>query len=112
MRRALFVVLLLMLTRPALAQHLGSRVQWQPQITVGGYDPDRIVVRKGTPVRLNFFRNETSWCSERVLFEAFGINLELPAFQTTSVTLAPDKPGEYPFTCGMNMLRGTLVVEE
>ncbi|MBI4455702.1 MAG: cupredoxin domain-containing protein [Acidobacteria bacterium] len=78
----------------------------------GGYNPDRIVVKKGVPVRLNFFREETDGCSERVLFEDFGINRELPAFQTTTITLAPEKAGEYTFTCGMHMLRGTLVVEE
>ena len=35
---------------------------------------------------------------------------ELPAFKTVPVEFTPDKPGEYTFTCGMNMLRGRLVV--
>src|SRR5690606_21493821 len=30
----------------------------------GGYSPDTIVVRRGVPVRLNFYRDETSSCSE------------------------------------------------
>jgi hypothetical protein len=33
--------LLLAGSEHALAQHLGSRQQWQPQVTVGGFDPDR-----------------------------------------------------------------------
>ena len=74
----------------------------------GGYDPDVIVVKQGRPVRLNFYRDETSSCSERVIFGDFGIARELPAFQTTSIEFTPKNEGEYSFTCGMSMLRGKL----
>ena len=80
-------------------------------VVKGGYTPDTILVQAGKPVRLQFYRDETADCSERVVFEAFGINQELPAFQTTSVEFTPKEPGEYPFRCGMNMLKGLLVVE-
>jgi plastocyanin domain-containing protein len=82
------------------------------RITVkGGYTPDTILVQAGKPVRLQFYRDETADCSERVVFDAFGVNQELPAFQTTTVEFTPREPGEYPFRCGMNMLKGLLVVE-
>jgi plastocyanin domain-containing protein len=80
-------------------------------VVKGGYTPDTILVQAGKPVRLQFYRDETADCSERVVFEAFGINQELPAFQTTTVEFTPKEPGEYPFRCGMNMLKGLLVVE-
>jgi plastocyanin domain-containing protein len=77
----------------------------------GGYTPDTIVVQAGKPVRLQFYRDETADCSERVVFEQLGIDRQLPPFQTTTVEFTPDQPGEYPFRCGMNMLKGLLVVE-
>ena len=77
----------------------------------GGYSPDVIVVDRGRPVRLNFHREETSSCSEQVILGDFGIARDLPAFKTTSVEFTPEKSGEFPFTCGMNMLHGTLIVE-
>lgn len=81
------------------------------KITVkGGYDPDVIVVKKGIPVRLNFYRDETADCSEEVQFGDFGIRKELPAFQTTRIEFIPGKEGEYIFTCGMGMLKGKLIV--
>jgi len=80
-------------------------------IVKGGYTPDTIVVQAGKPVRLQFYRDETADCSERVVFERFGIDQQLPAFQTTAVEFTPDQPGEYAFRCGMNMLKGLLVVE-
>lgn len=77
----------------------------------GGYSPDVIVVKKGAPVRLNFYRDETSSCSEQVVFGDFGIAKDLPAFKTTPVEFTPDKAGEFIFACGMNMLRGKLIVQ-
>ena len=77
----------------------------------GGYSPDVIVVKKGAPVRLNFYRDETSSCSEQVVFGDFGIAKDLPAFKTTPVEFTPDKTGEFIFACGMNMLRGKLIVQ-
>lgn len=77
----------------------------------GAYSPDVIVVKRGAPVRLNFYRDETSSCSEEVVLSDFGIARKLPAFQTTSIEFTPDKTGEFGFTCGMNMLHGKLIVE-
>jgi plastocyanin domain-containing protein len=80
-------------------------------IVKGGYTPDTIVVQAGKPVRLQFYRDETADCSERVVFEQFGVDQQLPPFQTTAIEFTPDEPGEFPFRCGMNMLKGLLVVE-
>ncbi|OLC95580.1 MAG: hypothetical protein AUI55_03825 [Gemmatimonadetes bacterium 13_1_40CM_2_70_7] len=99
--------------RPAAAAALAgqSGVQEIRVLVKGGYTPDTILVQAGKPVRLQFYRDETADCSERVVFDAFGINQTLPAFQTTTVEFTPNTPGEFPFRCGMNMLKGLLVVE-
>jgi len=82
------------------------------KVTVkGGYSPDVIVVKQGMPVKLDFYRDETASCSEQVIFGDFGIARDLPAYKTTSIEFTPQKTGEFTFTCGMNMLRGKLVVE-
>lgn len=77
----------------------------------GGYTPDVIVVAQGRPVRLNFRREETASCSERVLFPDFNKSAQLPTGETVAVEFLPDKPGEYEFACPMGMFRGRLVVE-
>lgn len=82
------------------------------KVTVkGGYSPDVIVVKQGVPVKLDFYRDETASCSEQVVFGDFGIARDLAAFKTTSIEFTPDKAGEFTFVCGMNMLRGKLIVE-
>ncbi|MEN6523208.1 MAG: cupredoxin domain-containing protein, partial [Anaerolineaceae bacterium] len=81
-------------------------------ITVkGGYTPDIIVVKAGQPLRMRFTRQESSTCSEMVLFPDFSQSAKLPEGQEVTVEFTPDKPGEYGFQCQMGMLRGKLIVE-
>jgi plastocyanin domain-containing protein len=75
----------------------------------GGYQPASIMVKAGQPVKLNFTRREASTCGEEVLLPGFGKRAHLPQNQTVSVEVFPAQPGEYEFTCGMNMYRGKLV---
>ena len=77
----------------------------------GGYTPDTVVVARGTPVRLLVRREETSPCSEQVVFDDFGKSAVLPEGTQVPVELLPTTPGRYRFTCQMGMLQGTLVVE-
>ena len=77
----------------------------------GSYIPDRIDVRAGEPIKLNFFRKDPSSCLEKVLLPDFNKALDLTLNQTTTVEVLPEKPGEYTFTCGMNMYRGVIKAE-
>jgi plastocyanin domain-containing protein len=82
-------------------------------ITVdGGYSPAVIRVKAGRPVRLVFDRRDTGSCSEEVVFPDFGVRRFLPTGTKTVVEITPPKAGRYDFTCGMSMLRGSLVAED
>ena len=101
-----------------LKQRVGTRAAltsggWQEQMILvkGGYTPDTIVAVAGKPLRLTFQREEASPCSEMVVFDGFGKSARLPEGEPTAVELMPTEPGEYPFSCQMGMLRGTLVIE-
>ena len=80
-------------------------------VVEGGYSPATIELAAGQPVRLNFVRQEASDCSAELLIPDFRIRRELPAFQTTSIELSAPAPGTYPFSCGMGMLKGRLIVK-
>ena len=77
----------------------------------GGYMPDTIIVHAGRPVRLNFSREETASCSDKVIFADFQKTADLPTGQTVPVELMPKEPGEFSFACPMGMFRGRLIVE-
>ena len=80
-------------------------------VVKGGYDPDVIVVKRGKPVRLLFNRQESSMCSEMVVFDKLGKSAKLPEGETVAVEFTPQETGEIPFQCQMGMLRGKLIVQ-
>ncbi len=101
-------------TTVAVAPAAGAGRGAVPEVTItvdGGYAPAAVRVRAGEPVRLVFDRRDTGSCSEEVVFPDFGIRKFLPTGERTTIELTPPAPGSYPFTCGMSMLRGTLVAE-
>ena len=77
----------------------------------GGYIPRHHRRQRRRPVRLNFRREETASCSDKVIFADFGKSADLPTGQTIAVELLPKTPGEYVFACPMGMFRGRLIVE-
>jgi plastocyanin domain-containing protein len=81
-------------------------------IVDGGYNPNQIVVRSGQPVRLKFQRKDPSSCLEQVLIPDFRRSAMLDLNQTTTIEFTPQKPGQYPFHCGMNMFRGVIFVKQ
>jgi plastocyanin domain-containing protein len=97
--------------RQASLATASSGVQEATIVIHGGYEPATIRVKSGTPVRLTFDRQETSSCSEEVVFPDFNIRRYLPAFERTMVDLPAPSPGEHPFMCGMSMLHGRLIAE-
>lgn len=97
---------------PVAAGVAGAGAQEVRIVVRGGYEPASVRVRRGTPVRLVFDRQETSGCSEEVVFPDFGVRKYLPAHERTVVEITPERAGVYEFTCGMSMLRGRLTVEE
>jgi plastocyanin domain-containing protein len=98
--------------KPVSAHTAASGVQEVDILVQGGYSPAVVQAKRGQPLRLRFNRQETAACSDVVVFPDFGVRRDLPAFRTTIVELVPDRNGEFTFVCGMNMLRGTLVVTD
>lgn len=98
--------------RAATAAQSGvGGVQEVEVVVRGGYTPDRIEVTQGRPVRLTFLRQESNPCTEQLILGDFGLSRTLPEGERVPVEFTPDKAGVFTFHCGMNMVRGTLVVK-
>jgi Cu+-exporting ATPase len=97
--------------RKAAAAVLAGGVQRVLVTVKGGYSPELIRVRQGVPVEVTFDRQESGDCTSRVVFPDLRVSAALPAYQQTTVRLDPAEAGEFGFACGMNMIRGTLLVE-
>jgi len=97
--------------RVAAAVSSLAGVQQVDIVVKGGYSPNVIEVEHGKPVQLNFYRDEEGTCSEELLLPDFNIRRDLAPFKTTAIEFLPKQAGTFEFTCGMHMLRGSLVVK-
>ncbi|MFJ5761349.1 cupredoxin domain-containing protein [Neobacillus sp. NPDC093182] len=80
-------------------------------VTPTGYSPNVIKVKKGIPVELNITNPGDNSCFSTFMMPDFNLNNVNLKAGTTNLTFTPDKEGEYTFTCGMNMFKGTIIVE-
>jgi hypothetical protein len=87
-----------------------TQVQEVTITVAGSYQPSEVKLKKGVPARLRFIRKDTGGCAEQLIIPDFGVKQVLPGLTETVVEFTPDKVGSFPFTCGMRMMKGTLVV--
>jgi plastocyanin len=80
-------------------------------VTPTGYSPNVIKVKKGVPVELNITNPGDNSCFSTFMMPDFNLNNVNLKAGTTKLTFTPHKEGEYTFTCGMNMFKGTIIVE-
>jgi cobalt-zinc-cadmium efflux system membrane fusion protein len=82
------------------------------EITATGLSPARLTVPAHQPVDLVFIRRVEETCGTDVLIPALGIRRALPLNQRVTIRLPARDPGELAFSCGMDMLRGVIVVTD
>lgn len=80
-------------------------------VTDQGYEPSRLELPGDELTRLAFTNKADARCATSVRSQDLGIpKTQLPKGETIIVEVEPEKAGEYTFTCGMGMLKGTVVV--
>ena len=79
-------------------------------VAVGqSYVPAQIPATAGEHLRLKLTR-EAEGCTNEVVFPTLGIRRDLPLHQPVAIDLGTVSVGEIPFHCGMDMVRGKVVV--
>lgn len=96
---------------PASAESSQAQVQSR-NVTVGeaGFEPSTLKLRVGIPARLTFIRLTDKTCAKEIVIPSLHIRRALPLNEPVTVEFTPQK-GNMGFVCGMNMLRGTVVVD-
>jgi RND family efflux transporter MFP subunit len=80
-------------------------------ITEQSFEPSKVAFRAGVPARLTFVRTTDKTCATEVAFPSLNIRRALPLNELVQIDFTPAKPGEIGFSCGMNMLRGTITIQ-
>ena len=111
------LVLLAMMSLPVTVQG-GRKPKAQPgkvqsatvTLTDNGYQPRSLKLRRGVLARVTFIRKIEETCGKAIAIPEYNIRHDLPLNEAVVVEFTPNKAGEFKFTCGMGMLRGTLIV--
>lgn len=80
------------------------------EVTKDGFSPSSVNVEAGAPIDLVFVRRTDETCAKEVAVPSMNIRKPLPLNQRVSMPLPSAKPGTLAFVCGMNMLKGTIVI--
>lgn len=80
-------------------------------LTEKGYQPGSLRLRPGIRARVTFVRKAEATCGTELVLADYDIRRDLPLNQPVAIEFTPNKPGEFKFSCGMDMLRGTIVVK-
>jgi hypothetical protein len=78
------------------------------KVTGSGFVPKRIEAAAGATVKLRFTRTSRDTCATQVVFPGLGMTRDLPLDTPVEVEVVVPK-GALAFTCGMHMLKGSVV---
>jgi RND family efflux transporter MFP subunit len=79
-------------------------------VTEKGFEPDKVSLRAGAPAQLTFVRTTDKTCGTEVVFPSLNVKRTLPLNEAVVIEFTPSKTGDIAFACGMNMLKGVIVV--
>lgn len=77
----------------------------------GGYSPSVIEVKKGKPVELTFTAGKKPGCAGTIVFKTLKLTKQCEPSKSVVVMFTPKNAGEIPFTCGMGMYKGKVIVK-
>ncbi|MDX1547694.1 MAG: cupredoxin domain-containing protein [Rhodothermales bacterium] len=82
------------------------------EATTLGFRPRAVQLEGGVPTRLVFTRRTQDDCLEHVRIPAFDVEkTALPIDEPVAIEFTPEAGGTFTFVCGMDMQKGTVVVE-
>jgi plastocyanin domain-containing protein len=97
---------------PPVAAQAADGVQTaELKISGGEYQPAALSVRAGVPLQLKVTRDEKPGCGETLVIPSQNISQPIPVNEVTTIEFTPAQAGDLEFTCGMNMMKGKIVVQ-
>jgi hypothetical protein len=76
-----------------------------------GFTPEEVTAEKGRPLKLAFHRTDEINCGDQIVFPELNIKRNLPAGEVVIIDLPTAEAKTFKFACGMDMLRGKIVVQ-
>ncbi|MBI5493903.1 MAG: cupredoxin domain-containing protein [Deltaproteobacteria bacterium] len=96
----------------AAAELQGGTQVVRVRVTDMGYVPKAVELKAGVPARLIFIQESKGECGAQVHLPAFNVKkTELPFGKETAVEFTPAQAGSFQWLCGMDMMKGAIIVK-
>jgi len=82
------------------------------RVDKNGFSPSSIEAEAGHKLNLVFNRADKNNCGNKVVFPKLKIRKNLPVGKDVIVSFTPTEAGQVTFTCGMGMMKGSIVVTD
>jgi plastocyanin domain-containing protein len=77
----------------------------------GMYYPKSVTLKAAQPARIHFRRSDKPTCGDEIVIPDLNIRKKIAANETVTIDIPAQKARTLTFSCGMDMLRGTIVVQ-
>jgi len=81
-------------------------------VTEDGFEPGKLTVKKGEPVKLVVTRKTDKTCAKELVIDDPPVRAELPLNEAVTVAFTPRKSGQLKYGCGMGKMVGGVIVVE
>ena len=77
----------------------------------GEFSPASVTIPANTAVRLHFRRSDKPTCADEIVLPELNQRKKIAANETVTFELPPQQARTLTFACGMNMMKGSVVVQ-
>ena len=100
-------------TPAAAGSATGAQASEQEQTidVAGAFTPASVTIPANTPMRLHFRRSDQPTCAEEIVFPELNLRKKIAATETVTFDIPAQQARTLNFACGMDMLKGTVVVQ-
>lgn len=81
------------------------------QVAQGVYRPNVLQAKANAPLRIRVEVQERHSCATKLLIPDLKLDFDLPTAGTVDLVIPASPAGSYLFTCGMKMVKGSIVLE-
>jgi plastocyanin domain-containing protein len=83
----------------------------QLEVTDAGFVPAQVTVQKDRPISLTITRKTDQTCAKDIVFKGMDVKKDLPLNEAVHIELPAQAAGTVEYACGMDMIKGSLVVQ-
>lgn len=103
-------------TKPStnsLVSAAGNYQEINMTVNENGWNPDKFVLKKGIPVKLNIYVERLTSCLSGIRVPKYGLSKDFTSEgETVTLEFSPNEEGTVIFSCPMGMVSGKFIVKD